>query len=100
MKRNAMNRREFLSGTFSLSVLFLAFPCLPVRGQVTVSPDVAKYVLQHNTSHKLLVMCRGYNEDDTELTELVWEDDKDLDFHNKIDYPEFQLWWSETGFCG
>jgi hypothetical protein len=88
-----MNRRKFLKGTFSLSALFVVYPCLAVRGYVTVTPNVAKFVLQHNTSIKLLVMCRGYNENDDELTELVWEDDKDLDFHNKIDYPEFQLWW-------
>lgn len=39
-----------------------------------------------------LVMCRGYNEDDANFTELVWEDDKDLDFLSAQDYPEFQIW--------
>jgi hypothetical protein len=92
-----MNRRDFLTETFSLSALLAAMPLLFARGQITVSPDVAKFVLQHNTSDKLFVMCRGYNEDDDNLTELVWEDDKDLDFHNEIDYPEFQLWWNPHG---
>lgn len=39
-----------------------------------------------------LVMCRGYNEDDANFTELVWEDDKDLDFFDKGNYPAFQIW--------
>ena len=39
-----------------------------------------------------LVMCRGYNEDDANFTELVWEDDKDLDFCDRQNYPEFQIW--------
>ena len=89
-----MKRRDFLVTAFSLPLLFATFPKLLSRGYVTVSPDIAKHVLQYNTSHNLLVMCRGYNEDDSHLTELVWEDDKDLDFHNKIDYSEFQLWWN------
>lgn len=37
-------------------------------------------------------MCRGYNEDDANFTELVWEDDKDLDFFDKGNYPAFQIW--------
>lgn len=37
-------------------------------------------------------MCRGYSEDDLNLTELVWQDDQNLDFNNRTDYPEFQLW--------
>lgn len=39
-----------------------------------------------------LVMCRGYNEDDANFTELVWQDDKDLDFGDRQSYPEFQIW--------
>ncbi|RQV95877.1 hypothetical protein EH220_05955 [bacterium] len=42
----------------------------------------------------VLVMCRGYNEDDENFTELDPRDDKDLDFFNEYDYPEFQLWIS------
>ena len=26
------------------------------------------------------------------FTELVWADDKNLDFDNREDYPEFRLW--------
>lgn len=48
--------------------------------------------LQHMIPHCYLVMCRGYNEDDVNFTELVWEEDKDLDFFDKQNYPEFQIW--------
>lgn len=47
-----------------------------------------------------LVMCRGYNEDEVNFTELVWEDDKDLDFLNTQDYPEFQIWIYHLRFGG
>ena len=40
-----------------------------------------------------MVMCRGYGEDFENFTELVWEDDKDLDFADKESYPQFQLWY-------
>ena len=39
-----------------------------------------------------LVVCRGYSDDDINFTELVWEDDKDLDFRDRRSYPEFQIW--------
>ncbi|MCK4745224.1 hypothetical protein KAS41_04125 [Candidatus Parcubacteria bacterium] len=61
--------------------------------EITVPPVIAKLILRFNTSDNLIVMCRGYNEDDKNFTELVYEDDKDLDFYDKEDYPEFQLWW-------
>lgn len=38
-------------------------------------------------------MCRGYSEDLENYTELVWSDDKDLDFMDKNTYPQFQLWY-------
>ena len=37
-------------------------------------------------------MCRGYSEDYDNYTELVWEDDYDLEFNDRETYPEFQLW--------
>lgn len=37
-------------------------------------------------------MCKGYNEDYENFTELVWEDDKDMDFYDEGTYPQFQLW--------
>jgi len=40
----------------------------------------------------MIVVCKGYNEDYDNYTELVWEDDKDLDFYDRETYPEFQLW--------
>lgn len=38
-------------------------------------------------------MCRGYGEDLDNFTELVWEDDKYLDFSDHETYPQFQLWY-------
>jgi len=38
-------------------------------------------------------MCRGYSEDLESFTELVWEDDKHLDFSDRETYPQFQLWY-------
>lgn len=38
-------------------------------------------------------MCKGYSDDDANFTELVWSDDKNLDFLDKESYPEFQLWF-------
>jgi len=40
----------------------------------------------------MIVVCKGYTEDYDNYTELVWEDDKDLDFYDRETYPEFQLW--------
>lgn len=53
---------------------------------------MAKLILRLNHFKRILVMCRGYNDDVENLTELVWEDDKNLDFYDRKDYPEFQLW--------
>lgn len=59
---------------------------------VTLSPFLAKIILRLNPFRKILVVCKGYSEDYENFTELVWEDDKYLDFYNKGEYPEFQLW--------
>lgn len=37
-------------------------------------------------------MCKGYSEDYSNFTELVWKDDNDLEFYDKEIYPQFQLW--------
>ena len=63
--------------------------------EITISPFFAKLVLRfipYRLSHRILIMCRGYNEDSKNFTELVWEDDKTLDFHDKETYSQFQLW--------
>lgn len=65
------------------------------RKEIIVSPFFAKLVLRiipYRLSHRILVMCRGYSEDIENFTELVWEDDKHLDFYDQETYPEFQLW--------
>ncbi len=60
--------------------------------EITISPFLAKILLRLNPFKKVLIMCKGYNEDYKNFTELVWEDDKYLDFYDKETYPQFQLW--------
>jgi len=63
--------------------------------EVNISPFLAKTILRsipYRFSNRLLVVCRGYNEDFKNFTELVWEDDKYLDFYDRKTYPQFQLW--------
>lgn len=60
--------------------------------EVTIPSFLAKLILRLNPFRHVLVMCRGYSEDDENFTELVWEDDKELDFYDRKTYPEFQLW--------
>lgn len=61
--------------------------------EISISPAVAKIFLKFNPFNRLKVMCRGYGEDFENFTELVWQDDKDLDFSDQESYPEFQLWY-------
>ena len=60
---------------------------------INLSPKLAKIILRFNLFTRLKVMCRGYSEDLGNFTELVWEDDKYLDFDDKETYPQFQLWY-------
>ena len=60
---------------------------------INLSPELAKIILKFNPFARLKIMCRGYNEDLKNFTELVWRDDKDLDFNDKETYPQFQLWY-------
>ncbi len=60
--------------------------------EILLSPFLAKNILRFNLFRRVFVMCKGYNEDYKNFTELVWEDDKYLDFYDKETYPEFQLW--------
>ncbi|TSA44815.1 hypothetical protein D4R52_03635 [bacterium] len=59
---------------------------------IKLSPFWAKTILMLNPFSKILVVCKGYSEDYENFTELVWEDDKDLEFYDRETYPEFQLW--------
>lgn len=65
--------------------------------EINLSPFMAKLVLRttsflNRLSHcRFLVMCRGYSEDLENFTELVWADDKGLDFKDSETYPQFQL---------
>jgi len=61
--------------------------------KVPLSSRCAKLLLRLNPFTRLKVMCLGYNEDFENFTELVWCDDKDLDFYDRISYPKFQLWF-------
>jgi len=60
--------------------------------EISLSPFWAKNILRLNPFNRLKVMCLGYDEDFDHFTELVWKDDKNLDFYNKNCYPKFQLW--------
>ncbi|MFA6587688.1 MAG: hypothetical protein WCT08_01325 [Patescibacteria group bacterium] len=60
---------------------------------IRLSAQFAKIILHFNPFANLKVMCRGYSEDLKNFSELVWEDDKYLDFNDKETYPEFQLWY-------
>lgn len=60
--------------------------------EIPLSPFFAKLILRFNSFSSMIVMCRGYSEDDKNFTELVWEDDKYLDFYDRETYPQFQLW--------
>ncbi len=59
---------------------------------ITINPFLAKTILMINPFKKILVVCKGYNEDYENFTELVWEDDKYLDWYDHETYPQFQLW--------
>jgi len=61
--------------------------------EINISPILAKIVLRFNPFTRLRIMCRGYSEDLENFTELVWEDDKYLDFYDRESYPQFQLWY-------
>jgi len=60
--------------------------------EIPLSPFLAKLILRLNPSRSAFVMCKGYGEDYENFTELVWEDDKYLDFYDNETYPQFQLW--------
>lgn len=60
---------------------------------INLSPFWAKIILRLNPFVRLKVMCRGYSEDFDNFTELVWLDDKDMDFTDRESYPQFQLWY-------
>lgn len=63
---------------------------------IPLFPTLAKLILRiipYSLSNRILVMCLGYSEDYGNFTELVWEDDKYLDFYDSETYPEFQLWF-------
>lgn len=61
--------------------------------EIQLSPFFAKLILWLNPFTRFKVMCRGYNEDFENFTELVWRDDKYLDFADRKTYPQFQLWY-------
>lgn len=61
--------------------------------EIIISPFLAKTFLRFNPFKKVLIMCKGYSDDYKNFTELVWQDDKDLDFYDYKTYPQFQLWF-------
>lgn len=66
---------------------------------IPLLPFFAKFFLKiipYRLSHHVLVMCRGYSDDLENFTELVWDDDKYLDFYDRESYPEFRLWFRHS----
>ena len=61
--------------------------------EIPLSPFFAKLILRLNPFRHVLVMCKGYSEDYENFTELVWKDDKYLNFNDRETYPQFQLWY-------
>lgn len=61
--------------------------------EIPLSPFFTKLILRLNPFRRVLVMRKGYSEDYENFTELVWEDDKYLDFYDREIYPQFQLWY-------
>jgi len=59
---------------------------------ISLTPMQAKIILCINRSSRFLVVCKGYGEDFENFTELVYPDDRHLDFFDQESYPEFQLW--------
>ena len=59
---------------------------------IRLSSYFAKSLLRLINNKHLIVVCKGYNEDYDNYTELVWADDRYLDFYDKDSYPEFRLW--------
>jgi hypothetical protein len=61
--------------------------------EIKLSPFLAKVILRFNPFNRFKVVCLGYSEDFDNFTELVWANDKYLDFSDKQSYPQFQLWY-------
>lgn len=61
-----------------------------------MNPFWAKVILRFNPFKWIIVVCKGYDGDDTNFTELVWEDDKYMDFYDKEYYPEIELWITQN----
>lgn len=59
---------------------------------IRLHPFFAKEILRFNPFDHVLVVCKGYNADDESFTELIWADDKGLDFYDSESYSEFQMW--------
>jgi len=60
--------------------------------KINLTPFLGKMILRFNPFKKLIVVCKGYDGDDENFTELVWEDDKYMDFYVKEMYSNFELW--------
>ncbi len=62
--------------------------------KINVPRFLAKEILelsQYFDDNKLILVCKGYDEDFIYYTGLYWEDDKDLDLFDET-YSDFQLW--------
>lgn len=57
---------------------------------ININPMFTKFILYLTQfTNKVIVVCKGYNEDYDNYTELVWDDDKDININ---DYEDYRLW--------
>jgi hypothetical protein len=50
--------------------------------EIPLTPFFTKFILRFSPFNCFKVMCLGYGEDFEQVTELVWKDDKNLDFYD------------------
>lgn len=51
------------------------------------------WLSQFTDDNTLLLVCKGYDEDNNNFTGLYWGEDKDLDLTERT-YFNFQLWFN------
>lgn len=64
---------------------------------ISINRHLAKvilYLTKNINDNKIVLVCKGYDEDDDNYTGLYWPDDKDLDFSSDETYFDFQIWYS------
>ena len=50
------------------------------------------YLSHFLPSKIILIVCKGYGDDNEYFTELYWREDKGIDFSSDSQYYDFQIW--------